>query len=231
MSRQTRRRRMRRVRRKVGGILMPIFAPGFLRALASSWKVEKLGEDNFDAAMRAPGCIATLWHGRMLLPMRAHANLGLSVLVSPSADGSLVHPLLTRLGYQTVRGSTNKSPVRATREMLERLGQGASMVITPDGPRGPMHSMNPGPAWMSRESGFPVLPCGLVTDRARHMSSWDRFTIPKWGARVVIGYGELLQVQPDASDEDIRNATEEIRTRMLREEEKGFEHLGVEKDW
>jgi len=34
-----------------------------------------------------------------------------------------------------------------------------------------------------------------------------------------------------ATDEDIDQATEEIGKRIIRAEERGFEHLGCEKDW
>ena len=222
---------MRIVRRKIGAAILPIVAPTVLRLLSSSWKVERIGAENYDAAMKEPGRLASLWHGRMLVPLRAHQNLGMNVLVSPSDDGSLITMMLGRFGYGTVRGSSNKNPARAIREMLGRLQEGGTIVITPDGPRGPRHSVNPGPAWMARATGFPLLPCGFVCDRAWHLKSWDHFTIPKWGARVALVYGEPIRVDEGASDEELRAATEEMRTRMLAAEEEGFRRLGVERDW
>jgi hypothetical protein len=153
------------------------------------------------------------------------------VLVSPSADGRLVPPMLERFGYSWVLGSSNKNPARAVREMLERLKAGGRIVITPVGPRGPRHSTNPGPAWMARETGFPILPVGCVADRAWHLDSWDAFTIPKWGARVVVNYAEPIEVRPEASEEELAAATERMRARMLAAEEQGFRHLGVQPDW
>ena len=231
MSKADLRRRIRRGRRKLGALLLPTLAPPLLRWLSRSWKVERLGLEHWEEVLARPGMLATLWHGRMIVPMTAHAGLGVCVLVSPSADGRLVPPLLDRFGYKWVLGSSNKNPARAVREMLERLKAGARIVITPDGPRGPRHSVNPGPAWMARETGFPILPCGAVTDRAWHLASWDDFTIPKRGARVVVVYGEPLYVAPEAGDEVIERATEEMRRRMLAAEEQGFRHLGCAPDW
>ena len=167
----------------------------------------------------------------MILPLTLHANRGYHVLVSPSDDGNLVKPLLQRFGYGVIRGSSNKNPARAIREMVDRLRVGGRVVVTPDGPRGPRHSTNPGTAWMAKATGFPILPCGIATDRAWRLNSWDDFTIPKPRARVVVVYGELLWVPADANDEAIDAATDEMARRMRAAEVRGFEHLGVEPDW
>jgi len=231
MAKADRRRRMRQVRRKIAAYLLPRVAPPLLRALSRSWRIEVLGQENFDRVYAQAGMLATLWHGRMIVPIPVQAGKGICVLVSPSGDGALVLPILERFGYGYVIGSSNKNPARAVREMLERLRSGGRLVITPDGPRGPRHSTNPGPAWIARETGFPILPCGAAADHAWHLKSWDRFTIPKRKARVVVVYGEPIHVAPDGDDEAIRRATEEMRTRMMAAEEAGFRHLGVTPDW
>ena len=219
------------MRRKVGAWLLPVLGPPLLREVSKSWKVEVLGQEHFDHAFAQPGMLATLWHGRMIVPITAQAGKKICVLVSPSADGKLVPPILECFGYRWVLGSSNKNPARAVREMLERLQAGGRIVITPDGPRGPRHSVNPGPAWMARETGFPLLPCGAVTDRAWRFATWDRFTVPKWRARVVVVYGEPLYVEPEAGDAVIERATQDMRARMIAAEEAGFRHLGQEPDW
>ena len=84
---------------------------------------------------------------------------------------------------------------------------------------------------MARETGYPILPCGCVTDRAWHLDSWDHFTIPKWSARVAVVYAEPLYVEAEAGDDVIERATEEMKRRMLAAEEQGFRHLGVAPDW
>lgn len=231
MSRQDRRRRMRIVRRKIGAFLLPLLAPPLLRVLSGSWKIERLGEEHFARALRAPGRLATLWHGRMLVGMRAHRDVPLDVLVSPSDDGSLVTVLLERFGFGTVRGSSNKNPARALRAILARLEQGATIVITPDGPRGPRHRVNPGPAWLARATGLPIVPCGFVCDRSWNLRSWDHFTIPKFGARVALVYGEPIDVPEATSDEELAAISEHVRESMLDAERRGFAHLGREPDF
>ncbi len=226
-----RRRRLRHARRRLGAHLIPVFAPSVLRTLSRTWTVDEIDRQHLEEGQSHPGWLATMWHGRMLVPLPAYRDQSLRVLVSPSDDGELAALLLRRFGYEIIRGSSNKSPARALREMLRELKRGGSIVITPDGPRGPRHSMNPGPAWMSRATGFPVVPCGCVCDRAWRMNSWDRFTIPKPRARIALVYGEPMVVNRRATDRELEEATAEIGVRMIRAEERGFEHLGCERDW
>ncbi len=222
---------LRRSRRKLASFLIPVFAPPLVRFLARSWKVEEIGRENFDSVMQAKGRLMTLWHGRMLLPLPRHARAGHRVLVSPSADGDLVLPLLRRFGYEAIRGSSSRRHLRALREMLSLLETGGTIAITPDGPRGPRHSVNAGPVWIARETGYPLIPIGCVCDRARYLKSWDRFTIPRYGARVCLVYGEPLRLAKDAPDEEVDRLTEEMRRRMIAAEELGLERIGAEKDW
>lgn len=100
------------------------------------------------------------------------------------------------------------------------------VIVTPDGPRGPRHSTNPGLAWLSRETGCAILPLGLACDRAWHARSWDDFTVPRPGARVQMSYGELMRVPADADDEALAAFTRDLASRLIQLEQASFEDLG-----
>ena len=223
----------KKTRRRVGSWLLPIFGPTFAAWIAKTWKVEfhlpEGCEDPFERD-RGKGRLFALWHGRLLVGTCTHDGRGVSVLVSPSDDGSLVTSLLGRLDFEVIRGSSSRGGARAVREMLRLLDEGRTVVLTPDGPRGPRHSMNPGLAWMARSSGVRVVPVGIVCDRAWYLNSWDAFTVPKPGARVVVEYGELLEIGP-GSDEETRTAfTEAVREALMQAEERAFARLGIPTD-
>jgi lysophospholipid acyltransferase (LPLAT)-like uncharacterized protein len=224
--------RWRRFRRRVGGALARALAPLLLRALAATWRVQRTGgagRERFDGA--APWILA-FWHGRMLpmLPLRAHRARGIHVLVSPSDDGGLASIALRRFGYRVVRGSLSRGGSRALREMDDVLANGGQLVLTPDGPRGPRHQMNSGVAWLARASGAPIVPVGVAVDRAWHLRSWDRFTIPKPFARVVIAYGDPVRVARTATDGELEGLTQQLRDAMLALERDAFARLGVPDD-
>ena len=206
-------------------------APSVLRALSASWRVERLGYENLERAWSTTGLLIAIWHGRMLAALPLHQKLGAQVLVSPSDDGALVQTMLKRFHCHVIRGSTSKQGTRALREMRAHLGQGQTVVITPDGPRGPRHSMNTGLAWLASETGLPILCLGVAADRAWRLRSWDRFMIPKPRARMVFTYSEPAKVAPDAGEEELDRVTEWIRTTLLHDEARAFERLGVERDW
>jgi lysophospholipid acyltransferase (LPLAT)-like uncharacterized protein len=226
-----RRRNLRRLRRRLGALLIPRVAPPLLKLLARTWRVEQMGMEHLALALESPGRLATLWHGRMLLPLPLHRGAGHAVLVSPSSDGSLAALLLERFGYRVVRGSSSKEPARALRELLTNLTQGGTIVITPDGPRGPRHSVNAGPPFLASATGFPIVPVGCAASAAWRLASWDRFTIPRPFARVAIVYGELLFVPRRASAPELQQASEEMGVRIRRAELQGFARLGREQDW
>lgn len=229
----------RKWRRGVGKRMLPALAPSLLRRLEASWKTTYLHEERQREVIGEHGRLFVLWHGRMLLPLvqeaeRAHAKgleHDLSVLVSPSDDGSIVVPILRRFGVRVIRGSTSRGGARALRQMLTELRRGGTIVLTPDGPRGPRHSTNTGAAWLSKATGFPILPLGCVTDSAWRLDSWDDFVIPRPRARVVISYGDILRVDRNADDEELERVTATMADSLMNAEREGFAHLGLEPDW
>ena len=203
-----------------------------LSLLAKTWKVEVLGGEHLEAAASSgPGCFLSMWHGRMIVALPTHARRGWHVLVSPSGDGDVSEKLLEANGYFVIRGSSSRGGARALRKMLKVLDEGAVLFITPDGPRGPMHTMNPGLAFMARATGREIVPLGFACDRAWHADSWDHFTIPKPFARVCVVYGQPVLVSREADDTEQGEATELVRERTLEAERAGFDHLGCEVDW
>ncbi len=208
---------------------MPTFGAPLFGLLARTWRVEIIERRHYDGV--EAGCIAALWHGRMLLPIKSFSRDRLHVLVSMSGDGDVSEQLLRAFKYKVVRGSKSRGGARSLREMLEILRARGIIVITPDGPRGPRHAMNPGLAWLAKATGYPILPCGLVADRAWRLKSWDRFTIPKPWSRVKIVFAEPVGVAREATDDEQARATELVRRRMIEAELDGVRRLGTERDW
>ena len=114
--------------------------------------------------------------------------------------------------------------------MNELLAGGGQLVVTPDGPRGPRHTMNSGAAWLARATGAPILPVGVAVSRAWRLHSWDRFTIPKPFARLVVCYGDPVTVAADAADAALEEVAQQLRTTLLADERAGFAQLRVADD-
>ena len=200
------------------------------RALASTWRIRVLDGERFPPPPDDDGRLVAIWHGRLLVALHHYRGLGYQVLVSPSGDGELVHAVLRSSGYGTLRGSSNKNAPRALREMLRELREARTVVITPDGPRGPHHSTNPGLAWLARATGYPILCLGMAARRSWHLNSWDRFTIPFPFTRVCIAVAEPIRVPRGSGDEEIEAVTERLRETILEQERRAAAEIGAEPD-
>jgi len=225
--------RWRRLRRWVGAAMVGWLAPLLMRLLAWTWRVERTGEAGLATLCGDAPCIIVVWHGRMLVTMalRHHCHRGIGVLVSPSDDGSLVTKALHAFGYGVIRGSSSRNGARAMRELAVAVQAGSKVVLTPDGPRGPRHAMNVGGAWLSRETGAPIVTVATAVDRAWRFRSWDACTIPKPFARIRIGYGTPLQVGAHEDDAELERISQRLREQLLRTEAADFAALGVAADF
>ncbi len=226
------RRRLRHARRRFSRVVVYWLAPFLLRALARTWRMTVVGEDNLARTVGdGRGRILALWHGRMLFGLSYHGSRQWHALVSGSPDGEIFRALLSRFGYRAISGSTGRGGVGAVRQMLAVLETGGAVIIPPDGPRGPSRSVAPSLAWLGRATGFPIVPIGFACDRAWHARSWDRFTIPRPWARVVMIYQDPVRVERSAGEAELVAATDLIRESLLRAERQGFEMLERKPDW
>jgi lysophospholipid acyltransferase (LPLAT)-like uncharacterized protein len=152
--------------------------------------------------------IYALWHRFQLLLIFAHRGQGLHVLVSQSRDGEYIAKTMRRLGYGTIRGSSSRGGAAAFMEIVRRLQAGERVVFTPDGPRGPFRSIQPGLAAAARQAGVPVVPVGWAGSRVKELNSWDRFLVPLPFGRYHVVYGEPVFLGDDesAAEESLRRA-------------------------
>ena len=227
----SRKRRFRRGLRGAFRRIVQTVGPPILRGLARTWRMTIVGTENLEGTLgEHRGHFMALWHGRILFGLAYHGSQEWYALVSGSGDGAILGELLESFGYRLVRGSTGQSGARAVREILRILDSGAVVIITPDGPRGPRHAMNPGLAWLARATGYPVVPIGFACGRAWRARSWDRFTIPLPWTRVVMTYERPIAVGRDGGEAELAAANDAIREAILRAERRGFELLGREPD-
>ena len=80
--------------------------------------------------------IFLLWHEYIpfLFYLRGHCHV--AMLLSQHQDAEWLSQAAGHMGFDTIRGSTNRGGLSALRELI-RTGETMNLAITPDGPRGP----------------------------------------------------------------------------------------------
>jgi lysophospholipid acyltransferase (LPLAT)-like uncharacterized protein len=79
-------------------------------------------------------------------------------LISASRDGDLLADGVKRFGYDVIRGSSSRLGASAILQLTEVLASARDVVITPDGPRGPVYELGPGIIFLAQKSGAAVVP-------------------------------------------------------------------------
>ena len=197
-----------------------------LLALGATWRVRQVGDYH---ARTHPGssCVLAFSHGLLLPLVYLHRQRGHAAVISESRDGQIITDVVHRLGYEAVRGSTTRGGARALAGMIRALREGTTVGVTPDGPRGPRGSVQPGLVHAAARAGVPVVSLGIGTDRGWRARSWDRFLIPKPFARVVLTYSEPRSCRWGSDDAENQAMIATIE-RDLREEEERAQSLVAE---
>jgi lysophospholipid acyltransferase (LPLAT)-like uncharacterized protein len=125
-----------------------------------------------------------------------------AALASQSKDGEIIAAIIRCFGLRPIRGSSSRGGGRALVEMTHALAAGFDVAITPDGPRGPRHRVNPGVVKLAQLTGTPVLPMHIAYSRCWRLKSWDGFMIPQPFALVEITLDALHNIPPTATDEE-----------------------------
>jgi lysophospholipid acyltransferase (LPLAT)-like uncharacterized protein len=182
-----------------------------------------------DVDPASPDChgqkIYVFWHEYILLPlvMRGHCNL--AMLLSQHRDAEVLSYVAYHMGFEFVRGSTNRGGVAALRKLLDK-SQRRHLAITPDGPRGPRRQLAPGPIFLASRLGIPLVAMGFGYNRPWRAKSWDQFAIPRPYSRARCVLSPELFVPPDLDRqglEHFRVKIESVLSRLCDEAEQWAE--------
>ena len=180
--------------------------------------------------------IYIFWHEYILFPLYLRGHCNLAMLLSRHRDAEILSHAAHHLGFEFVRGSTNRGGVGALRQLLARSRR-MHLTITPDGPRGPRRRLAPGCVYLASKLGLPLVAMGFGYDRPwRVRSAWDQFAVPRpWSRARAIPSGEIF-VPPDLDRnglEHFRRKIESLLNRLTTEAESwaasGSRKLGQQK--
>jgi lysophospholipid acyltransferase (LPLAT)-like uncharacterized protein len=190
------------VRRKslpdVRPAILSFLASAYLRLVGLTSRiiwVNRSIREELEAA--GSGFIYAFWHGRQVFLVYLHQGDRLHTMISRSRDGELIARVCRSFGLGAVRGSSSRGGSEALLEMRNILKSGGRIAFTPDGPRGPLHHVQPGVLFLAQKAGRPIVPVAYGAKRRWIFKRrWDEFLIPKPLNRLAMVYGEPIHVKP-----------------------------------
>ena len=127
--------------------------------------------------------IVVCWHGELLMSPQAyryfHKKQAASGIISRHFDGEMIARALMYFSINPLRGSSSRGAAQVLLEAFRALKKGDDLLVTPDGPRGPRHSISDGAIALAHKAKAPVLTVNYIPKEYWQLDSWDKFVIPK----------------------------------------------------
>ena len=170
---------LKNVLRNIGQRVIPLVVYVLMRIIwyTSSKKF------HFITPIGAEQHVCVTWHAELLMSPQAyraiHKKHPASAIVSSHFDGSLIANTLSLFSIRPLRGSTRKGASKVLLEAFRSIKKGEEVLITPDGPKGPRHSMSDGAVGIALKSKLPIFVMNFKAERFWQLKSWDKFIIPK----------------------------------------------------
>lgn len=143
------------------------------------WDVE--GVADLKAALEEGPVLLVLWHQRSIMAaIHWPVDIGpLSSLYAASAIGRVSGALQRQRGLLPMEMADKTSNLAASRLVLRRFREGASIGMTGDGPLGPDHVMKSAPLEWASRGPMRVWGYGFDTERKHHLDTWDQMIFPR----------------------------------------------------
>lgn len=140
--------------------------------------------------------IYIFWHRHLLFLMYHFRHVGARPLISMSRDGELISSIAKTFGMNPIRGSSSRGGARALLQLIHTAKSSkGDILITADGPRGPLRVVKPGVVKLAQKSGAPLVPICWRASRAWILKrSWDRFIIPRPFSRIDLHLGAPIDI-------------------------------------
>ncbi len=164
--------------------------------------------------------IFALWHNRIFTMPPIWMRTGgkdrsTVVLTSASKDGTTLATAMAHFGLGAIRGSSSRRALSALIGMKKALCGGQDVCVTPDGPRGPRYTVQPGLIKIAQSTGAAIVPIHIRYGSAWRLKTWDRFVIPKPFSRVSVTFDQPISIPRELSEEAFEVERVRLEQRLL----------------
>ena len=196
--------------RKIGVIVIPPIIFVLMKLL---WFTYRKRYHFIDAPIEGQ-CMAVTWHAELLISPQVYKKLrkyqNTSAIIAQHYDGELIARTFSFLNIVPLRGSSRRGAKSVLIAAIKALKEGSSIMITPDGPKGPRYSMSDGAVSLALRSNLPLMVVNYKPSSYWMLSSWDKFIIPKPFSTLEI-YHQIIDISGIEKDK----AKKYLKEKML----------------
>lgn len=182
--------------------------------LSISWLIYVSCKKKIINEIKSPKPVIILfWHAKLIMfpfAFKKWWNRKTSVLISNHKDGQVVINLVKKFGIGVIHGSSNNGAVKALAGALRNIKNGVDVAITPDGPRGPRHSVSNGPVIISQKTGADIVVVDYTASKFWQFNSWDKMILPKPFSTITYTISEPFNIK----NMDLEEAKKFISSKM-----------------
>lgn len=191
---------------------------GAIRGLGLTLRLEVEDKHELFSGDWARPYVFTIWHNRIIsLPAITPRRLREQVvfLASRSRDGGYITRVLNALHMPAVRGSSSRGGAEALHRLSSHVEAGRSVIITTDGPRGPLYTVQPGAVWLAAKMGAAIVPVSANAESYWELKSWDRTQVPRPFSKICLRVGAPIPIPAELTKEGIQQQAQRVRDRLL----------------
>lgn len=143
--------------------------------------------------------VILFWHGKLALMPFAFKHYRQKdkkayVMISYHKDGEQIAKIIKLFSLNAVRGSTSKGASTALRAAFKVLEQNDDIILTPDGPKGPYHSISDSSIVLAQKKGLKIRILNYEASRFWEFKSWDKMILPKPFSKITYSLSEPLDI-------------------------------------
>lgn len=192
-------------------------ALGAIKALdliMSTCNVKMHGLDHLIYTLRSKSALLALWHNQLALapyslsPYLENTEKTFAA-ISASSDGNWMEAVVNHYPNTTSIRIAHTERSKAFQAFASALENRSLLVITPDGPKGPLHSVKPGILLTAKRTGSPILPF-IWKGPHWKVNSWDSFRIPKPFSTIELHFGKPIYLTSTTSLEEDKTLLEHV---------------------
>ena len=159
--------------------------------------------------------IFVTWHDDLICqPLNYFQNRPngvIKTLISQSKDGEILSKIYNLFGGEIIRGSSSKGATKALISTIREIKAGSDIALTPDGPRGPRHTVADGVIAIAQKSGARIVVLNSKASKFWQFKSWDKFILPKPFGKIDFYMSEPFNI----NDLEFEEARSFIKDKMM----------------